>query len=431
MMRKETDRKLFLMGLFALFWAVALSACGKEERREVPENSEETRTELVYGMVGGVNNYDASSVWRAIATFNQASPDYYVTIRNYDNNIERLHADMAAGNGPDIIDMTYSEYYESYAKNGYLEDLSPYLEQSRYGEDVIWNVLDAYRIDGGLYLFTPQVQLKGVAIHPEYEIDPKEWNMETFLNLVEQNEWEKDLFGLQGDPERLLNYLLSGRQEEFIDWEQGKAFFETEEFVGMLKLCGEYAEADRSDVGEWTLEEKRYNTLCQEVRFGGWFASYLSYAGAYGREYPVYGYPTLSGQTYEVIACSDCCAIYSGSSRKEGAWAFIESLLWESNQKYSGIVEPGFPVRGSMLKDLAEESKSMEFRVNGEMLTITDAEIRILEDVLYNGKLCNGMLDPDISSVIREEAATYFAGDKDAWDVARIIQGRAEIILNE
>lgn len=226
-------------------------------------------------------------------------------------------------------------------------------------------------------------------------------------------------------------YLLIGNQEELIDREHGETFFDTEGFVGMLELCREYSEADWLDAEAWTYEEKIHNTLCQEVRFGGWFSTYLSYVGVYGREYPVYGYPTLSGQVYEVVACSDSCAIYSGSSQKEGAWTFIESLLWESNQNYRGIVEPGFPVRSSILEELAEEAKSEKLRANGEMLTMTEAEIQILEDILYNGKLRNGMLDPDIQSVVVEEAAFYFYGDKSAWDVAHIIQSKAELILQE
>ena len=396
------------------------------------DTSGEQRTELVYGMVGGVNKTDTSSIWRAIAEFNQTSQDYYVVIKNYDNNIDRLNADMAAGNGPDIIDMTYSEYYESYVRNGYLEDLSSYLDQSQYKDDIIWNILDAYRMDGGLYLFTPQVQLTGVAIHPEYTVAMEEWNMKTFLELIEQNGWEKALFGTQpGDPDALLLSLIRGRQEELIDWEHGKAYFETEEFVSMLELCREYAKADWSDAGEWTFEERKYNTLLREVISGGNFCYYLFNTDVYGREYPIYGYPTLTGQSYVLTACSDSCAIYSGSGQKEGAWTFIESLLWESNQKYCGINNPGFPVRSSVLRELAEESKSITVQSGGEMLKITDAEIRIMEDILYNGKLCNGMLNRNIWSVILEETAPYFAGDKNAEDVAHIIQSRVEIILQE
>ncbi|MCM1185213.1 MAG: extracellular solute-binding protein [Lachnoclostridium sp.] len=355
--------------------------------------SGEQRIELVYGMVGGVNKGETSSIWRAIAAFNQSNQDYYVTIKNYDNNVERLHADMAAGNGPDIIDMTHSEYYESYVKNGYLEDLSPYLEQSQYKDDIIWNILDVYRIDNGLYLFAPQVRLKGVVIHPEYENAVEEWNLKTFLDMVERNGWEKTLFGgSPGDPETLLLCLLKGSQDELIDWEQGETFFNTEEFVDMLELCRKYAKVDWSDAETWTSEERRHNALCQEVQFGGWFFTYLNYVSVYGREYPVYGYPTLSGQTYEV---------------------------------------PGFPIRGSVLKELAEESKDMKVRIGGEMLMITDAEIQILEDIIYNGELSNGMFNPDILSVIKEETASYFNGDKSAWDVAHIIQNRVKLILQE
>ena len=177
--------------------------------------------------------------------------------------------------------------------------------------------MDVFRIDGGLYLLTPQVMLEGVAIHPEYQVTMAEWNMETFLKLVKQNRWEKILFiGQPGDPEGLLLRLMHGRQEELIDWEHGKAYFETEEFVGMLELCREYAEADWSEAREWTLEEETYNTLFPQILLGGDFTTYLFYTDVCGREYSIYGYPPLSGQHYELTACSDSCAFYSGSSLK-------------------------------------------------------------------------------------------------------------------
>lgn len=394
--------------------------------------SAEQRTELVYGMLGGLNADTTTSIWTAINTFNRENQDYYVTIKNYNNNSERLHADMAAGKGPDIIDMTYSEYYEFYVKNGYLEDLSPYLEQSQYRDDIIWNVLDTYEIDGGLYVLVPQFQLRGLLLHPEYEALVEEWNIETFLALIEKNQWEKDIFGVSvGDPETLLYYMLCGRQEEFIDWEQRTASFETGEFMTMLSLCKEYAMADWSGAKEWTYEELKKNTLCMQSNFCGRFSYYLFHTDIYGREYPIYGYPTLSGQTYGIIACSDSCAIYAGSKQKEGAWKFVESLLWESNQKYSGVAEPGFPIRISVLEEMEEEAKKDQVRSGGEMLTITEREIAIMEDIIYNGSLSRVLIDPNIWVVIQEETDSYFAGDKSAQETAHIIQNRVQLILDE
>lgn len=393
--------------------------------------STEQRTELVYGMVGETNADASSSIWTAITKFNQESKEYYITIKNYDGwfNLERLHADMAGGNGPDIIDMTYSAYYESYVKNGYLENLSPYLEQSQYRDDIIRNVLDAYKIDGGLYLFIPQFQLRGLLIHPEYEVFVEEWNMETFLEFIRENQWEKDIFGGMGDPQSLLQYMLCGRQEEFIDWEQKTAAFETEEFMEMLALCREYSQTDWSDVMEWTYNEQKRNTLCKPCVYGGGFETYLSNVEIYGREYQVYGYPTLSGQAYGINACADSCAIYTGSKHKDGAWEFIESLLWESNQKYTGIANPGFPVRSSLLKEM--EAEKGQLRINGEILTVTDNEISILEDIIYNEKLRPTMINSNIWSVILEETEPYFTGDKNVEEVAHIIQSRVQLILRE
>ncbi len=395
----------------------------------------EQRMELVYGMVGETNDGATSSIWNAITTFNQENQDYYVTIKKYGGwfDMERLHADMAAGDGPDIIDMTYSNYYDSYVKNGYLEDLSPYLEQSQYKDDIIWNVLDAYRIDGGLYLFTPKFQLKGILIHPEYEAFVEEWNMETFLDLIEKNNWDKDIFGAVGDPESLLSYMLCGRQEEFINWEQKTVAFETEEFMDMLVLCKEYAEADWSDHMEFeTYEESEWNTLCKGVKLTAEFYFYLSNVYTYGREYQIYGYPTLSGQTYGITTSGDSCAIYAGSKQKEGAWEFIESLLWESNQKFMDIVEAGFPIRKSILKEKAVAAKSETLRTNNrETLTINDQEISIQEDIIYNGQLSRVLIDPVIMSIIQEETAPYFTGDKSVQDVAHIIQSRVKLMVGE
>ncbi|MCM1102263.1 MAG: ABC transporter substrate-binding protein [Clostridium sp.] len=394
--------------------------------------SEEQRTELIYGVVEGVNSDASSSVRTAINTFNLENRDYYITIRDYGGNLTRMQADMAAGNGPDIIDMMDIRYYESYVQNGYLEDLTPYLEQSQYSDDILWNVLDTYRIDGKLYLFMPQFWLQGLTIHPEYAESVEEWNMETFFELLEQNQWEKDVLDANGNPGLLLYYLFCGRQEEFIDTEQRTAAFETDEFMDMLALCREYGQTYRADGAEGkTYSERKPDSLFSNCLIAD-FGLYLSDVNVYGREYRIYGYPTLSGQTYEIAACLDSCAIYAGSDRKEGAWAFIESLLWESNQKYRGISNPGLPIRISVLEELAEQTKSETYRFNnGEQLTITENEIAIVEDILYNGELCRVSLDPDIRSVIDEEAAAYFAGDRSAQEAAHIIQSRVQLILQE
>lgn len=94
---------------------------------------------------------------------------------------------------------------------------------------------------------------------------------------------------------------------------------------------------DRSHRETMTYEEQRWNTLCKREIFGVDFWTYVNNVDMCGRKYPLYGYPTLSGQTYGITACPESCAIYSGSVHKDGAWEFVESLLHDSNLRYRDI----------------------------------------------------------------------------------------------
>lgn len=393
----------------------------------------EQRMELVYGTL---NREAPADIRAAIMAFNQENDKYYVTIRSYYSEEDlwtvteqRFIADIAAGNAPDIIDISAMEnYYEPLVNNGYLENLLPYLEQSEYKDDILWNVLNAYEADGGLYLLAPQFLFYGVLLHPEYACPLEEWNTDAFLAMIEKNRWEKNIYSIyQNNPLRLLEYMFNSRQEEFIDKEQGRASFETQEFADMLALCKEYSENYQSEESEYY---DKWHNLCSEQIFS-YFYSYVSDTDVYGREYLIYGFPTSDGQVYQVSS-SDSCAIYAGSEYKEGAWEFLESLLKEENQKYHPLMQAGIPIRRSVLENMKEEEwKDVTCKVGDEILTMSEAEFEIIEDVVYNGTFVPRSINSDIWNIIEEETAAYFAGDKSAEDVAHIIQSRIGLLLAE
>ena len=399
------------------------------ERKEA--GTEERRIQLVYGTMGTINEDADDSIKAVIMQFNQENKNYYITIKNYHDDVDlrRLHAEFASGNAPDILDLTYSFYYESYVQNGYLTDLRPYLGRSDYKDDIIWNVLDTYQIDGGLYLLAPQFSITAMAVHTEYAAEIETWNMQTFRTLLEENQWEKDVWQGYGEAERLLYKMLTGRQSEFIDRENETAAFETEEFMKLLELCKSYQESYREDAYEWTSEDLIQNELCMPLIFED-VGTYLSGTEFYGREYALYGYPTEQGQVYGVDVCPDCCGIYAGSPNKEGAWEFIESLLEESHQKWHTGVNKGFPIRKSLLREVQEEWQPITFS-NGEKVSMTEAEYEILETIIYEENLVRDTIDKNVWNVIEEEAASYFAGDKSVEEAAGLIQRRIELILSE
>lgn len=392
------------------------------------------RMELVYGTMGSLNREAAVSMQAAIRDFNRENENYYITIRNYYRDAydgtfaQRLHTDMASGNAPDIMEMdSLLMYYESYVRNGYLEDLSPYLEQSKYREDILWNILNAYEMDGGLYLLAPHINLETLQVNPEYGIDGEEWNMGTFLELIERNRWEKDIL-LAGTPQDLLYYLVAGQQNRFIDWENRTAAFETEEFYQLLVLCVEYAARDWPDADGATYEELCRDSLCAADLFTS-YRDYLVNVNLYGREYPLYGYPTSSGQAYKIGTCSDGCAIYAGSENKEGAWEFLESLLGETHQKWQRAHDFGFPIRRTVLAELRADGA--ELMVDREKKTMTENEFQIVDNVLQSGTFTRTVMGRDIWVIIEEESAFCFAGDKSVEEVAHTIQSRVEMLLSE
>ena len=73
----------------------------------------------------------------------------------------------------------------------------------------------------------------------------------------------------------------------------------------------------------------------------------------------------------------------------------------------------------------------MAYRVGDELLTTSEAEFQIVENIIANGIFVPENVNEDIWSIIEEETAAYFAGDKSAEEVAHIIQSRVGLMLAE
>lgn len=388
------------------------------------------RTELIYAARGTLD----SRIEASIMAFNQSNENYYITVKYYNSNSgeewnageQRLNMELASGNGPDIIQM-YFWSYDPYVENGYLVDLRPYLEQSEYADDLLWNVLDTYDRNGGLYQFVPHFGLYGVTVHPEYIDSVGEWNIAALLDLMERDQWEKDIAYCKGNIDWLWSKLFVGAQKDFADWEQKKAFFEGEEFIRLLTLCKEYSEQTWPDMD---YVEAEY--LVEQMGFDEYRYSIPWIIVRYGNAYPVYGYPTSSGQIYRIDTSLDNCAINANSANIEGAWEYIESLLTDSYQDMHGMVNSGLPIRDSAIQRSAAEVLGEKNTMNHIPYEITEADIKIIDDIIRNGEFFTiEDRDYQIQDIILEEAGAYFTGGKSAEEVAHIIQNKVQLMLDE
>lgn len=168
------------------------------------------------------------------------------------------------------------------------------------------------------------------------------------------------------------------------------------------------------------------------------------------------GYPTPDGQPGILLETSDgnAYAILSGSAHREQAWDYLEYLILEEAERgdYFSILE-------DRLEQNLTAAMQEPYERDAEGETVTDRagnpvrrvlvtnsfvgsdlliegyvplpeEIEQLKTLIFRAGHVPGYQEP-VMAIIREEAAAYFAGDKDARETARIIDSRVQVYLDE
>lgn len=390
------------------------------------------RAVLVYGTV-----YLSETMKERIVSFNKTNLDYYISIKEYEGkNISdqrlQMQAAVTSGNGPDILDLyTYCvENYISYAEKGYLEDLEPYLLKEDFSNDIIWAVQDLYRVEGKICMAVPHFTMRGLAINPKYAAETGNWNFETFVEIANFADEELHIV-TEGTAGSILVELFRGMQEEFINWDEKRAYFDTPEFVSLLELCRECGKKSpvKSGVSYDRLEFADKVMLMPLSVFDP--GQYLEVHACYGEDAVLYGYPAMDGQVLLVNNAVDACGIYSKSKNKEGAWEFLRTLFSEDYQRQMTGHSPAWAVRESCWYEMWDRYQS-GININGVYAALaTEQEIERLSGMILNGNITANLMNNMIVKLVLEEADVYFEGGCTAEEAAGNIQNRVQLMLGE
>ena len=174
------------------------------------------------------------------------------------------------------------------------------------------------------------------------------------------------------------------------------------------------------------------------------------YQGMFGEPVAFVGYPTSKESGSMIGGQDNLIGISSKSPYKEGGWAFIrEALTKESQEVQSRGGNNGFPVMKSALEaqfaaDMEEEyyedaegNKEKapkttwgydDFEI--EIYAATEEEIAAVRELIESANTLY-QYDEQIMTIISEETAAFFEGQKKAEEVADIIQNRIQIYVNE
>lgn len=395
-----------------------------------------------------------SSLTALAVKFNRSQEQYHLELKNYDSLTDLYNAILTKEN-MDIIDLS-GVNVESLLRQGIFEDLRPYLERSESlaPSDFVEGILDTYTIGGTLVGIPDSFTLKTLAGDRALLGGEDALTLEGILEIAERNP-EALPIG-ETTKEEMMRYLMTFNQDAFIDWETGECRFDSAQFQALLELANRFPDSVESFPEEDSLPRKIHDgkvlfAIADIYNIG----IFQLYQGMFGETAACVGFPTAEGKCGTLLYPRNAFGITAMSQCKEGAWAFIESVLEpgeiaQMEPKKVSIMYR-FPARLPSLKktldiiidhaleedrEWAEEGKKFGFAIYDDGWTIefhalTQEEVDTVLGLVKDARPYFSAEEDQVIRIISEEAAAYYSGQKRAEDVAGIIQNRVRLYVNE
>ncbi|MBD5511427.1 MAG: extracellular solute-binding protein [Lachnospiraceae bacterium] len=406
-------------------------------------------------------SYLSWSMRRRVVAFNKESELYrivvndysiYNTQEDYSAGVTKLNNDIISGQVPDILVLSSDMPVDSYIAKGLFADIGKMIEadEELNLEDYMANVFEAYSVNGKLYSIIPAFNISTVMAKTADVGETPGWTLADLKALMEARP-ESGAFGMSTTRSEVLWQIMRYSGSRFVDRESGKCHFDTQEFIDMLEFVAQFPEEfDWDNEGEdfWKDYDTQYRsgkTLLMPVTIGD-FSSYLYWAhGQFGEPVTLIGFPAEEG-IGAVINAENQYVISAKSANKEGAWEFLRYYLTEEYQK--GDEMYGMPVLREAALEKLERAKErpywenedgtkeyydMTYWIGDERIIIDPLSDEEADDLLayVESVTMSNYYDESLSNIISEEADAFFKGDKTAEEVAKIIQSRAQVYINE
>lgn len=419
----------------------------KTEASQVPE-----KEEIVFG-----TTYLNQSMRKSIVAFNKSSDAYHITVKeyvsdyDYEDGLAQFNNDLVTGSGPDLIDISNLDM-SLYVSKGVLEDLYPYMERDGIDRaDYLENVLGAYETEGGLYGLTPQFYISTVMAKASKAGETDGWTLSEMLDFAEG--YDAETLFQYGTRSSVFYFCIYNNIDDFIDWETGECYFDTEDFIRVLEFAARFPESGVYSQEEGIAEMLRQDKILLMQASLSSVQEYQMYSGLFGEAIAFVGYPCSQRMGNLIQPTNGSVAINAGSAHKDGAWEFIKLLISEEYQ--DSLVSEygsgwGFPVRKSSLEKLFAGDMTAEYYEgeNGEqeeqpktswqyddfcidIYAATEEEIEAVRSLIASARRCAGSTNTELVNIVTEETEVFFQGQKSAEETADIIQNRIQIYVNE
>ena len=409
-----------------------------------------------------------------IVKFNRSNDKYRIEVTDYseynneengyDAGLTKLNTEIMAGNVPDILDIGNLNYVQL-ASKGIIEDLYPYLEAD--GElskdDYFENVLGAMEVDGKLCCTVPGFYIQAVMGASKVVGDTPGWTYDEFNEALASMPEGCEPFDQYVTRDTILQNCLALDMENFVDWGTGECKFDSQEFIDLLEFAARFPETFDWENYDYSTSETTQERIAQGKQMLVQTSVYMiedlfynQYIETFGGDVTFIGYPTSSGTGNMLGIDGGGYAMSSKSEHKDAVWQFLRTFM---TKEYQDENVWGLASRKDIFDEKAEEAMTIQYQedANGnaildeegnkipiarygrwneetgeteEVYAIEPEQIDQLRELIAStDKKAN--YDSDIFKIVSEEAAAFFQGQKTAEDVAKLIQSKANIFVNE
>ena len=361
------------------------------------------------------------------------------SLNSYATVTDRLAMDLMAGEGPDILITNGAN--EQLSKADYFIDLSDFLaNESGISEaDYFMNAVNALKFDGALYQMPIGFYVDGIAGSGESFGGKNGLTFDEYRAMVNTVcNGQDPLYDHQLSFSRteVATKLFANTSEVYIN--DGKIDVNSESFKAILDYCKDlpakgYYEGKDLDAEFEDLMTAMDNMKVQPAVIYG-FYEYETFALMFP-DAAICGYPSIDGRTAS-IGSDMTVSLSSHSENIDACKEFLKTLLSEDIQSTIGT---NIPLNKKCARETAlqeieshnnyvEKNAGQKFAKTGEFIDPSVADAYIDE---ISKATTSSFVYHNISLIIYEEIPAYFEGQKSFEDVARVINDRAQKVLDE
>ncbi|MBR1931828.1 MAG: extracellular solute-binding protein [Lachnospiraceae bacterium] len=410
-------------------------------------------------------NYVNSDVRRRVVQFNKSNEQYRIVTKEYESfasyddymaGYTQLNNDIISGNMPDILVYDENLPIENYVAKGLLADVGALVEKDEElsGKEYLENVFNSVKINDKLYILVPSFNVQTVIGKKAIFGNKDSWSFKDIQELVASRPEGTQTFG-EMTKESFIQTMMNYCGSDFVDASTGKCNFDSQNFIDMLEFANTFPETVDYDYDDeaawrryWNDFQSQYRderTLLMSAYIGALRDMNYSINGFFGEDVSYVGFPTENGNGSVIGVGSNAFVLSAKSANIDGAWEFVRYYLTDD---YQEAMDWYLPVSKTAFMKMAEEATQKNyyidengekveyddyFELNGENIVMEPLSQEQIDEMVnfIQGVDKRLFYNQDITNIINEETASYFAGQKSAADVAKVIQSRAQVYVDE